>query len=55
VYSEKGKGKQLLWKVLSAVKEGEEPEAVFVVLEENDQLNCGVPFSLTVMTAVVFK
>ncbi len=55
VYSEGGKGKQLLWEIVSAPKEGEEPETVFMNLNEGDQLKSGVPFSLTIQTVVKFR
>lgn len=55
VYSENGKGKQLLWEVVSASEEGEEPEQIFLTLQEEDQLKSGVAFSLTITPGVVFR
>jgi len=55
VYSEGGKGKQLLWEVVSAPENGESPETFMVTLSDGDQLKSGVPFSLTIMAGVVFK
>ena len=55
VYSDLGKGRQLLWEVVSAVEEGEEPETLFLTLNEGDQLKSGVPFSLTIMKGVRFQ
>ena len=55
IYSEKGEGKQLLWEVVSAPEEGEEPESFFITLNEDDQLKSGVPFSLTIYAGVTFK
>ena len=50
-----GKGKQLLGNVVSAPDEGEEPDTVFLTLNEGDELRSGVPFSLTIMTGIVFR
>lgn len=47
--------KQLVWEVVAAPKKGEEPETFFVTLNEGDKLDSGVPFSLTIMTGVVFQ
>ncbi|MBR4457723.1 MAG: hypothetical protein IKS31_02060 [Clostridia bacterium] len=55
VYSERGKGKQLLWHVVGAPDDGEEPETVFITLNEGDELKSGVPFSLTIMTGISFR
>ena len=55
VYSDGGKGKQLLWNVVSAPDEGEDPDTVFLTLNEGDELKSGVPFSLTIMTGIVFR
>lgn len=55
VYSEGGKGEQLLWEVMIAPEEGEEPEKIFIHLEEGDQLSSQVPFSLTVMPGILFR
>ena len=55
VYSERGAGKQLLWEVVSAPEEGQEPQTVFMTLNEGDQLKSGVPFSLTIQVGVKFR
>ena len=55
VYADGGKGDQLLWEVFSAPDEGEEPETVFITLNEGDRLESGVPFSLTIMSGVLFQ
>lgn len=55
IYSEEGKGKQLLWKVMTAPKEGEEAETVFMRLNDGDQLKSEVAFSLTISGGVVFQ
>lgn len=55
VYSEGGAGKQLLWNVVSAPEEGQEPETIFITLNEGDQLKSGVAFSLTINVGVLFK
>lgn len=55
VYSDGGKGKQLLWEVVMAPEAGQEPESFFVTLSDGDQLKSGVPFSLTVFGGIQFK
>ena len=55
VYSQKGKGNQLLWEIVSAPEDGEEPESFLVTLEKDDCLESGVPFTLTVYAGVRFK
>lgn len=55
VYSEGGKGKQLLWEVMAAPAQGEEPETCFITLNEGDQLKSGIPFSLTIMSGALFQ
>ena len=55
VYSDGGKGKQLLWEIVSAPPKGEEPETIFITLNEGDQLKSGVPFSLTIMSGALFQ
>lgn len=55
VYSDGGKGKQLMWDVVAAPDEGEEPETLFIKLEEGDELKSGVPFSLTISTGILFQ
>ncbi len=55
VYADEGKGSQILWNVISAPDEGEEPDQVFISLNEGDELESGCPFSLTVMTGAIFQ
>jgi len=55
IYSDRGEGSQLLWEVVSASKEGEQPTTIFMTLNEGDQLKSGVPFSLTIQTGIKFK
>lgn len=55
VYSDGGEGKLLLWEVVSAPEEGEEAETFFITLNEGDQLESQVPFSLTVFAGITFK
>ena len=56
IYSDGGRGKQLMWHVMAAPEAGEEPEQVFITLNEGDELKAGFPFSLTVAVgAVVFR
>ena len=54
VYSDHGNGQRILWEVVTAAEEGEEPDTIFLNLNEGDQLKSGVPFSLTNMTSVKF-
>ena len=55
IYSEKGEGDQLLWEIVAAPEDGEEPESFFITLNPDDQLKSGVPFSLTIYAGVVFQ
>lgn len=55
VYSEGGKGKQLLWEVMAAPEKGVDPETCFITLNNGDQLKSGVPFSLTIMSGAIFQ
>jgi len=55
VKTEGGAGKLVIWEVVSAPDEGESPETVFITLNEGDELNSGVPFSLTIMSGAVFQ
>lgn len=55
VYSDGGKGKQILWNVVAAPEDGEEPTTIFITLNEGDQLKSGVPFSLTIMSGALFQ
>ena len=55
IYSDEGAGKLLQWEVLSAPKENEEPETIFIKLNEGDQLKSDVPFSLTISTGIFFQ
>ena len=54
VYSDHGNGQRILWEVVTAAEEGEEPDTIFLNLNEGDQLKSGVPFSLTIMTSIKF-
>lgn len=55
VYSEGGKGQQILWEVVSAPKDGQDPTTIYITLNEGDQLKSGVPFSLTIMSGALFQ
>ena len=55
IYSDQGRGELLTWEVLSAPKEGEEPETLFITLNEGDKLESDVPFSLTIMNGIRFQ
>ena len=55
VYSDGGQGKQILWNVVSAPEEGEDPTKIFITLNEGDQLKSGVPFSLTIVSGAIFQ
>ena len=55
VYSDGGKGKHILWNVVSAPENGEEPATIFINLNEGDELKSGVPFSLTIMSGALFQ
>ena len=55
IYSDRGEGKQLMWEIVSAPEEGEEPDTIYITLNEGDQLKSGVTFSLTIMAAVAFR
>lgn len=55
IYADKGEGNQLLWEVVGAPEDGEEPESFFITLSPDDQLKSGVPFSLTIFTGATFK
>ena len=55
VYSDGGKGRQLLWEVVTAPEAGQDPETIFVTLSEGDELKSGVPFSLTIMSGAIFQ
>lgn len=55
VYSEEGKGKQLVWEIVSAPEKGSEPETIFIKLNKGDQLKSGVAFSLTVTPGILFE
>ena len=55
VKSEEGSGKLILWDVVSAPENGEEPETIFITLSKGDELKCDVPFSLTIMSGAVFQ
>lgn len=55
VKSEEGKGSLILWEVVSAPGQGEEPETVFITLNKGDKIESGVPFSLTIMSGAIFQ
>ncbi len=55
VYADEGEGTRSLWEVVTAPDPGEEPETIFMTLNEGDELKSGVPFSLTIMTGVLFE
>ena len=55
VYSDRGEGKQLLWNIVSAPEDGEDPDTLFITLNEGDQLKSGVSFSLTIMKGILFR
>ena len=55
VYSDGGKGKQILWNIVSAPENGEEPATMFITLNQGDELKSGVPFSLTIMSGALFQ
>ena len=55
VYTDGGKGKQVLWNVVAAPEEGQDPTTIFITLNEGDELKSGVPFSLTIMSGAIFQ
>ena len=55
VYSDRGEGNQLLWNIVSAPEDGEGPDTLFITLNEGDQLESGVAFSLTIMKGILFR
>ena len=55
VYSDRGEGNQLLWNIVSAPEDGEDPDTLFITLNEGDQLESGVAFSLTIMKGILFR
>ena len=55
IYSDSGNGKQLMWEVVVAPEKDEEPETIFITLNDGDQLKSGVPFSLTAGSGIVFR
>ena len=55
VYTDGGKGKQVLWDVVTAPEEGRDPTTIFITLNEGDELKSGVPFSLTIMSGAIFQ
>lgn len=48
-------GKLITWEVVGAPESGEDPETVFITLNEGDKLESGVPFSLTIMSGALFQ
>lgn len=55
VKSDGGSGKLIIWEVVSAPGEGEEPQTIFITLSKGDELKSGVPFALTIMSGAIFK
>lgn len=55
VKSEGGSGKLIIWEVVSAPSEGEDPETIFITLNDGDELKSGVPFTLTIMSGAIFR
>ena len=55
IYSDRGNGKQLMWEVVVAPEKDEEPETIFITLNDGDQLKSGVPFSLTAGSGIIFR
>lgn len=55
IYSDRGNGKQLMWEVVAAPEKDEEPETIFITLNDGDQLKSGVPFSLTAGSGIIFR
>lgn len=55
ICSEEGKGKQLLWEVVSAPDAGEAPKTFFISLKPGDRLKSDVPFSLTIYAGAAFQ
>ena len=55
VKTDEGSGKMILWEVVSAPDNGEDPETIFITLSKGDKLECAVPFSLTIMSGAVFQ
>ena len=45
----------MFWEIVSAPEDGEEPESFFITLNPDDQLESGVPFSLTIYAGVEFR
>ena len=52
IYTCLAKGSE--WGNVSAPNEGEAPQTIFMSLNEGDELKSGVPFSLTIQTAIKF-
>ena len=55
VHTDGGKGDLVTWEVVTAPQNGEEPDTIFITLNEGDELKSGVPFSLTIMSGVLFQ
>ncbi len=55
VKSDEGSGKLILWEVVSAPENDEEPDTVFITLNKGDKIECGVPFTLTIMSGAIFR
>ena len=48
-------GKLLTWEVVSAPEKGQDPETIYITLNDGDILESGVPFSLTIMSGAIFQ
>ena len=55
VKTDGGDGDQLLFEVVSAPEDGEEPETIYMNLSEGDELKSSVKFSLTVAGGFLFR
>ena len=48
-------GKQVVWEVVSAPEQGQNPQTSFITLEKDYTLKCSTPFTLTIMAGAVFE
>ena len=55
VQADHGTGNLVLWEVVSAPKNGEAPETIYMTLHDGDELESGVPFSLTIGAGITFQ
>ena len=46
--------KQKMWQVAAAPEEGEEPETFMITINEGEELDSGIPFSLTIYAGAKF-